>query len=604
MPELVFVVNCERIGRRGAYFLRFPINNQLLDRIKNLPEETRKWNAKVMAWEVTTYSLFLLIKKYKGSNKIHFDFGSEDGRKVFIQQIKKIEISQAEKRKFIEELNVKKEHWVKYKQELEQTYQQYSDKLHSLLKEGVKLYPHQIVAAMFMNVTHNTLISHEMGLGKTLSSILYVEMNGFEKVVVITPNSLKFNYYYEVLKFTDSLAHIVNWRHNNCSIEHAKYIIVNYDFFNSKRDDKKKIDKFLPKWEKLGIDKIDCVICDESQKIKNTNTNTFKNFKRTFRKSIFRGDKESKIFLSGTPAPNRAYELYTVLNQISPLDFPTKKFFYKYYCGLVYNAEEGWGYKQGEMEARFEELYHKIAPFTHRKRKIEALSDLPDKTYQRIILEMDDREFQTYDDIENSVANEFVEHPTHNPLTIMLRLRQYTAHLKVKPLIELVENILETGQKVVIVDYFKDSLHELKKALGDVAVLHTGDQTVEERAEIVKQFQDPDSNIKVFLGSIQTCNYGLTLTAASILFIITLPYSVGEYDQLSDRLHRIGQKNAVNIYPLIFPDTVDDYVFSSIESKRKEIVKVMDNEDYKSSINDSVLTEVMEMIKKKHGKSV
>ena len=110
--------------------------------------------------------------------------------------------------------------------------------------------------------------------------------------------------------------------------------------------------------------------------------------------------------------------------------------------------------------------------------------------------------------------------------------------------------------------------------------------------------------MKIFLGSIQTANYGLTLTAASKLFIITLPYSVGEYDQVSDRLHRIGQKNAVNIYPLIFKDTIDDYVYSAIESKRSEIVKVLDNEDYKSNYNESVLSDVIEIIKKKHGKKV
>lgn len=596
------MVYCERIAKRAAYFLRFPINDQLLQRIKELPDESRKWNALNMAWELTTPALFALIKKYKGSNKIHFEFGSEDSRKVFIAQIKKIEIAEAEKRKFIAELNVKKEHWVKYKKELEETYVQYSEKCHALLKPGVKLYPHQIVAAMFMNVTRNTLISHEMGIGKSLSSILYVEMNGFQRVVVLTPNSLKFNYANEVEKFTESNSHIVNWRKNKCSIVDAKYIIINYDFFNPKRNEKKSKDRFLAKWNKLGIDKIDCVICDECQKLKNTNSNTYKNYKRTFTKKIFDGEKISKIYLSGTPAPNRAYELYTVLNQISPIDFPTKKYFYQYYCGLVYDVDTGWGYTQGTMETRFEELYHKIAPFSHRKRKFEVLKDLPDKIYQRVILEMDDEEYATYDKIEEGVANEFVLHPNGNPLTTMLRLRQYTASLKVKHVIELVENILETGEKLVIVDFFKDALYELNKKLGDVAELHTGDQKDEERAEIVKKFQDPNSDLKVFLGTVQTCGYGLTLTAASKLFIITLPYSVGDYDQVSDRLHRIGQKEIVNIYPLIFPDTIDDYVYSAIESKRKEIVKVMDNEDYKSNVGDSVLSEVIEKIKEKHKK--
>ena len=598
MQHPVFVVYCERIRKRQYYYIRFQPNDQLLDRVRNLPEESRKWNPSMMCWEVSTASLFALIRRYKKSTKIYFDFGSDESRKIFIEQIRKIEVAEAEKRKFIAELNIQKEHWVKYKQELEEKYTEYSDKLHALLKEGVKLYPHQIVAAMFMNVTRNTLISHEMGLGKTLSAILYVEMNGFEKVIVVTPNSLKFNFYNEVKKFTDSTAHIVNWRKNDCGIEEAKYVIVNYEFFNPSV----KSGRFQAKWDKLEIDRIDAVICDESHRLKNTKANTYKNFTRTFKKKIFKGDKISKIFLSGTPAPNRAYELYTVLHEISPLDFETKTYFQKYYYGMEYDHDAGWGYHTNTAEQKFEELFHKIAPFTHRKRKVDALKDLPDKTYQRIILEMTDDEERIYEEIEAGVANEFVEHPNGNPLTIMIRLRQFLASIKIKHVIELIENVLHSGEKVVVVDYFKDTLYELHKKLGGSTALHTGDQSVEERAELVEAFQDENSAVKGFLGSIQTCNYGLTLTAASKLFIMTLPYSVGEYDQVSDRLHRIGQKSAVNIYVLIFPKTIDDYVFSAIENKRREIVKVIDNEDYTSNVNESVLTEVIRRIKEKHGK--
>jgi len=100
-------------------------------------------------------------------------------------------------------------------------------------------------------------------------------MNKFEKVLVITPNSLKFNFYNEVEKFTKSTAHVVNWNKNKCGIEDAKYIIVNYEFFNSGSKD-----KFQEKWNRLKIDAIDAVISDECQRIKNTKTNPNKNFKR------------------------------------------------------------------------------------------------------------------------------------------------------------------------------------------------------------------------------------------------------------------------------------------------------------------------------------
>lgn len=598
MEESVFVVRCERVARKQAYKLWFPFNNQVIDRIKELPPETRVWHSFEKTWILTTPSLFALIKRYTGSNKIHFDFGNDDSRKVFITQLKKIDAAEFEKKKMLKDLEVKKLHWMKWKEELEVNYLKYSDQLHAVLKEGVKLYPHQIVAAMYLNEAKSALISHEMGLGKTLASIAYVEMKGYEKAFVITPNSLKFNYLNEVEKFTNSKAHIINWKKNKYTLEEAKYIIVNYDYFNP--SDHKAL---LRKWKTLGIKVVDTVICDESHKLKNSKSNTFKNFKKMFgKKDRYRDGKISKIFLTGTPAPNRAHELYTVMNQISPLDFATKKHFYEYYCGMVYDLYGAGGYITDIGQAKLEELYHKIAPYTHRKRKKEVLLDLPDKIYQRVMLEMSDKDQATYEKIEAGVANEFLLHPTANPLTIMLRLRQFTSHLKAKVVGELIDDVMETGEKIVVVDVFKEGLLELKEKFGNIAGLHTGDQTVEERSVIVNNFQEAESALKIFVGSIQTCNYGLTLTAADKLFIMTLPYSVGEYDQVSDRLHRIGQKNVVNIYPLIYKDTIDDYVYSAIESKRSEIVKVIDNEDYTSNVQESVIAEVVAKIKKKHGK--
>ena len=71
---------------------------------------------------------------------------------------------------------------------------------------------------------------------------------------------------------------------------------------------------------------------------------------------------------------------------------------------------------------------------------------------------------------------------------------------------------------------------------------------------------------------------------------------------MADRLHRIGQLSSVNIYPVIFRETIDEYVYDLIESKTKEIVKVIDNEDYVSTTKESVIGEVIAKIKKKHGK--
>jgi len=597
MQEIIFVVHAERIPRRQAYYLRFSPNDQLILRIKNLSEDTRKWNAGMMCWEVSTASLFALIKKYKGSNKIHFDFGNDESRKIFIEQIKIVEFKEEEKRKFIADLNIKKEHWVKYKQELEETYEKYSDDVHKFLKPEVRLYPHQIVASLFMVAVKNTLLALDMGTGKSLAAITACEMSGFEKVVVITPNSLKHNYYQEIEKFTNSKAHIVNWRKNTCSIDNAKYIILNYEFFNSSNKD-----YAYDKWKKLGVGIIDAIILDECQKIKNSDTNLYKNYKRIFSDKIFRNGIKFSAYLSGTPMVNRAKELYTVLHEISPIDFKTKKYFYSYYLGMSYNFETGYGWTTDESKTKFEELFHKISPFVYRKKIEDVIKDLPDKSYQKIILELDEKEQKIYDEIELGAYNEFTKTEEKNALTVMLRLRQYTSHNKIKYVCELIDSIIETGEKLVIFDVFKDSLNIIHEKYKNLSVLHTGDESVENRSNAIIKFQDSNSEIKLFLSTFSSGNFGITLTEAHKMFLLTLPYSLGEYSQAASRIYRIGQKNNVIIYPIVFSDTIDYYVYSLIESKQNEISKVLDNVEYESNINESVFGDVIKKLKEKYEK--
>lgn len=593
----IFVVHCERISKRQAYYLRFPVNDGLIAKIKNLPEDTRKWNAGMMCWEVSTLSLFNLIKRYKGSTKIHFDFGNDDSRKIFIGQIKKLEFKEEEKRKFIADLNIKKEHWVKYKEELELTYEKYSEDVHKFLNPNVRLYPHQIIAVMFMNVVRNTLLALDMGTGKSLAAILVCEMNGFEKVIVLTPKSLMFNYYNEIKKFTKSTVHVVNWKKNKDSLIDSKYVIINYDFFNSA--DKNYCDN---KWKKLGIDTIDAIILDECQKIKNSETNLYHNYKRIFNPKIFKDQKRFSAYLSGTPMVNRSKELYTVLHEISPLDFPTKKYFYEYYLGMKYDFVSGYGWTVDEANTKFEELFHKISPFVFRKKIEDVIKDLPEKSYQKIILELNDVEQKTYNDIELGAYNNFTNSEEKNHLTIMLRLRQYTSHNKIRYIYELIDTVIETGEKLVVFDVFKESLHQIHKRYPNNSVLHTGDEKIEDRNEAIRKFQDKDSGINLFLSTFASGNFGITLTEASKMFLLTLPYSLGEYSQAASRIYRIGQKNNVIIYPIVFSDTIDEYVYSLIESKQNEVSLVLDNKESESNINESVFGDVINKIKEKYEK--
>jgi SWI/SNF-related matrix-associated actin-dependent regulator 1 of chromatin subfamily A len=615
----LFTVHCEKIGSKGTWYkVAFPPNNQLNERIKLTAKHHHKWSLEDHCWHLQIRALYDIIKIYRKSNKIKFEFGNQ-GRIDFLEQIKKIDEILEVKADKLERLKKKNEDALIWKKELEENYQQYEPEVLKYLKPGVKLYPHQVVAMMFLKKVINGLLSLEMGLGKTLCSIGYAEMMGFKKILVITPNSLKYNYLDEVKKFTiDSKPHIISGKpvakKNQSKIQkerdESNYIIVNYDYFNPK--DFKKV---KAKIDALNLGFVECVVLDESHMIKNTSSNTYKNIKRIIK------EIPSKVFLSGTPAPNRVKELYTVLNIISPLDFPTKTEFYEMYCGLTYipkpKKKEGeedeedddtqyqGGWQQSEGGMRLEELYHKIAPYTYRKRKFEVLKDLPDKIYQKIIIEMTDEQLEQYNKIEEGVANEIFsdeQMSSVNMLTIMLRLRQYTSMIKGAPTVDLVKRLLDEGEKSVVVDQFKEPIQAMKKLLGEVAGLHTGDEDADERNQVKANFQDPNGDIKVFLASIATTKYGLTLTAASKLFMTTLPWSPGEYDQVADRCHRIGQKDTVFIYPMVVKDTIDEYVFGMIEKKRIEITKALDNEDYHSNVEESILSEILEMLRRKYGK--
>jgi len=589
------MIKCERIDNKSHFKLIFNYNADLIAKIKELPKTDRIWDGDEKVWHLSTKSLYHLISSYKRTDGLFFKFNDDD-RAYFVTQIQKLKEEDEEEKQLIKDIEKKNKENLKYKDYLEKNAKSLESKVLSVLKDSnnLKLYPHQVVGTLFLDKVKNALISLEMGLGKTAIAIAHCELQNFKKVLVITPNSLKFNFFDEVEKFSFSKPHILGNKKNFFSAEEAKYIIINYDFFRNSNfnDIKNKLEKYS-----IIIKNFDSVVFDESHKLKNTKSNTVKNIKKILKLA----KPESKVFLSGTPTPNRAFELYSVMHEIAPLEFPTKKDFYSF-CGMHYNIHTGL-WETDLNETKFEELFHKISPHVYRKRKDEVLKDLPDKIYQKISVEMTERQNKEYQALEENIVVDFMGQKItfeQNPLTKIIELRKYTAKVKLEVISEILETLIEQKEKVVVIDVFKEPLYNLYEKFKDVSVIHTGDQSVDERNESKRLFQDPNSEIYLFFGSAQTCNAGLTLTAASKMFILTSPYSVGDFDQIADRLHRIGQKNTVFIYVPIVTNSIDEIVFDIIESKRSEILQVIDNEVYKSNVSESFTKELLTKLKEKH----
>lgn len=582
-----FLITVKKEGRSKKYDLYFQYNQQFIETLKSVDDESREYSPTNKCWRMSTKGLYLLILKFKGLDSVFFDFGGDENRSKFLDDLKKVKKKEDDEKILIEEHEKNKIEWIKFKEYVETNYSEFSNIIHSNLKPNIKLFPHQIKGVMFCYTVKNALLAHDMGLGKGLISASFVELSKFNKVVVITPNSLKFNYFNEVCKFTNSKAYIYNSKNNKYTPEESKYIIFNYEMLNP--SDIRKVES---KFKQLGIKDIDCVILDECQKIKNSSSNTAQNFKKLFTKSLFKDKKVSKIFMSGTPAPNRAYELYNVLHEISPFDFRNKNSFYSDYCGMRYDPSQFGGWVYDISKTNYERLFEKMKPFVDRRRKSDVL-DLPDKQYQKILIELSNSESKEYEEIKTGIVREYLSAKHINHLTILIRLRQYLAKLKVDNTKDIIDSIIETGEKIVVIDMYKESLNELKKYYEEIAGLHTGDVSVDERNKIVENFQNPDSNCRIFLGTVETCNYGLTLTQANKMLILTPPDSLGKYDQVCDRIYRIGQTKNVLIMCPVFINTIDEKIYDTLDEKRYEISAVMDNEKVETLYNMSVLSEVL-----------
>jgi len=172
---------------------------------------------------------------------------------------------------------------------------------------------------------------------------------------------------------------------------------------------------------------------------------------------------------------------------------------------------------------------------------------------------------------------------TVNALTQLMRLHQITCgHSKLddgteisiptKRTEELLSVIEETSGKVIIWANYRHDIEsiklELQKEYGMAAVgTYYGDTDEEERRRVVREFQDPESELRFFVGNPRTGGYGLTLTAASTVVYYSNSFDLEVRLQSEDRAHRIGQTKSVTYVDLMVPGTIDEKIVKALRDK-------------------------------------
>ena len=295
---------------------------------------------------------------------------------------------------------------------------------------------------------------------------------------------------------------------------------------------------------------------------------------------------EYRRIMTGSPITRSPLDIYQQCAFLSEdcLRSPSFYSFRARYAILVEKHMGSHSFKKVVGYRKLDELKEKIKQFSYRIRKDECL-DLPDKVFMKREVQLTKEQVTAYNEMKTMALAMFNDGmvTTVNALTQIMRLHQIVCgHVKmdddsVKELPsyridELMSVIEEASSKVIIWATYRHDIEAIKLALskeyGMTSVgTYYGDTEDEERRRVVHEFQDPDSELRFFVGNPRTGGYGLTLTAADTVIYYSNSFDLEVRLQSEDRAHRIGQTRKVTYIDLISKGTVDEKIVKALRDK-------------------------------------
>lgn len=319
---------------------------------------------------------------------------------------------------------------------------------------------------------------------------------------------------------------------------------------------------------------------DESTTIKTPTAARAKNAAKVGKMAKYRR------IMTGSPVTKSPMDLYQQCAFLSEECLDSRSFyaFQARYAVTVERSLATHSFKQVVGYRHLDELQEKINKFAFRVTKEECL-DLPDKMYTKREVDLTDEQIKAYNEMKTMALSLFKEGmvSTVNALTQIMRLHQIVCgHVKlddgtvkelpnnrIKELMSVVE---ESSGKIIIWANYRHDIEAIKLALqkeygmNSVATYY-GDTDADDRQKIVIDFQDPDSELRFFVGNPRTGGYGLTLTAANVVVYFSNSFDLEVRLQSEDRAHRIGQTKKVTYIDLISPKTVDEKIVQALRAK-------------------------------------
>lgn len=442
----------------------------------------------------------------------------------------------------------------------------------NLLK--VPLLPYQLDGIAFAVGAGRAILADEMGLGKTIQGIGVAELlareAGIERVLVVTPASVKSQWRAEIAKFCGRDSRVVLGDAKTRAAQYrapAFFTLCNYE-------------QVLRDSARIGDQRWDLIILDEGQRIKNWEAKTSQTIKAL--RSRF------ALVLTGTPLENRLDDLYSVVEFVDDRRLGPDFDFYNRHR-IVDEKGKVLGYRH------LAQLRKALQPVLLRRTRASVQQQLPERTTKVIRIAPTEAQLDMHSGFYSAVVRiAGKRYLTEMDLLrlqkalLMCRLTANSTSLvdgihpgyssKLQELDTLLTDLAQEDDRKIIMfsewTRMLDLIEPLMQKHGWDFVRLDGSVPQKKRQQLVQRFQT-DSGCRVFLTTNAGAT-GLNLQAANTVINIDLPWNPALLEQRIARAHRMGQKQPVQVYLLVTEHTLEENLLATLSAKQELALAALD----------------------------
>lgn len=467
---------------------------------------------------------------------------------------------------------------------------------------ATNLYPYQQKGILFAALAGKCIIADEMGLGKTIQAIGAAELLRKEgyitSALIICPTSLKYQWKSEIKKFTGLESLVVEGnplKRKELYRSDTFFKIVSYH-------------TVLNDVKFLRSMRVDMLIMDEAQRLKNWNTQIAQAVKRI--------ESDYTIILSGTPLENKLEELYSVVQYVDQYCLGPYYRFMDHFTLSDKDTGKRVGYQH--LNSIGDLLKGRLL----RRKKRDVALQLPERQDKILLVPMTQQQMDIHEEykaqvsmlISRWVKMRFLSEKDRKRLLLFLSMmrmvsdstyildQQTRFDTKIGELMQIISNVVESGdEKVVVFSQWERMtrlvVQELDKMEIDYEYLHGGIPS-EKRKDLVANFSSkPESRVFV---STDAGSTGLNLQAASVIINLDLPWNPAILEQRIARIYRIGQKRNIQVVNFVSKDTIEERMLDTLSFKTSLFEGILDNGEDAVFLENNKFDKLMHLVEELH----